>query len=88
MPNRSAVWLVAQGQNQIEIASAYLNDGQYDAATEACEKADRCRGEAMDLPQHELDNTVRQTLSALKIDIQITKARIRCNGIARSRAAG
>ena len=87
MPKRSAIWLIAQGQNQVDIASAYLKEGEYAAAAEACHKAEECRGEAQASPAHELDNTMRQSLSALKIDIQITQARIRCNGSVKSKAA-
>ena len=81
------VWLVAQGQNHVDIASAYLKDGELDAAAEACRKADEYSGEAQHVPLHELDSTVRQTLRVLNIDIEITKARIRCGGVARKPAA-
>jgi hypothetical protein len=77
MPGPTARGIIAQGQNHLEIASACLKMGQDAGAVEACRKAEQCACDADVILARTSDSALRQTLSILKLDLRITKARIR-----------
>lgn len=77
LTTRSAIWLIAEGRNQLEIAAAFLREGDFANAVEACDKADRCRHEAESKLVEQSGIHVGETLDALQSGIRITRARIR-----------
>jgi hypothetical protein len=77
LTTRSAIWLIAEGRNHLDVASAYLRDGDFAGAGEACDRADRCRSDAESKLATQTDIDVGRSLSTLRLDIRIARARIR-----------
>ena len=90
LTTKSAIWLIAEGRNHLDIASAYLREGDFASAGEACDKAERCKSDAELKIAAQTDIDVGQTLSALRLDIRIARARIRSgsNAVPLVRTAG
>ena len=91
LTTRSAIWLIAEGRNHLEVASAFLRDGDFANAADACDKADRCRYEAESKLAEQDGLPVGETLTTLQSEIRIARARIRSGSnapLARSGSAG